>query len=160
MLPSPSRADKVLDIPVEMQRQVSMIQKVLKTVDVSQDQFIDQFAECTPARSSDGWTAHLSSTPQVHFKTPPTRHARTSWCSDCRVILDPAAHGLVPAGHSQYTRGWLVHQTRILTNPLPQRGEETEPEHPGLRGVQASAHDVRHFPLLEHCTSSILHTQY
>ena len=49
MLPSAaSLADRVVNITVEMQKHVSMVQKVLKTAEVPQDQLIDKVAECTP----------------------------------------------------------------------------------------------------------------
>ena len=87
--------------------QVSMIQKVLKTVEVPQDQFMDRVAERAPGdlgpavaggpdrREMLGYTK--TSTPLKHSTSPlddttKATHARTSWCSDCRVILDSAAH--------------------------------------------------------------------
>ena len=85
MLPSAaSRPDKV-DIPVEMQRSVSMIQKVLKTVEVPQNQPIDKAAKCTPVDLGPAMAERLgrrgvlryshTSTPLKHF-TSPRHHQR------------------------------------------------------------------------------------
>ena len=77
---------------------------------------------------------HKSRTPQVHKTTTHRRNttqARTSWCSDCRVFLDSAAHTWVPAGHPRYTRAHFgeeaVRGSPSQYNVMPHHNMEAEP---------------------------------
>ena len=120
MLPSAaSRADKVVDNPVEMHRTSSStrLKSVLQPTSV-QRQLNDSIEEgCRETLI----LRHLSSSPQLQLTTTRHTHARggdltaeSSWTLQltCRSQQDTHGAHVLPTRRS---RGWLIHETRIPT---------------------------------------------